>query len=127
MDPFFTKSVKVSLKGQEIEGLAADHANNSFRDEFFRLYYLTNQDQGKNACSISFKHFKENACILVYDFTSTLNETHEPLLPLVKKGHIRVEVEFDKASTCPLTLITMLELQSGLTIDGHGKCTIASV
>ena len=87
MDPFFTKSVKVSLKGQEIEGLAADHANNSFRDEFFRLYYLTNQDQGKNACSISFKQFKENACILVYNFISTFNETHKPLLSRQKGAH----------------------------------------
>ena len=124
---FFTKKVKVSLKGQEIEGLACDDSNNSFRDNYFRLCHLTNQDQGKNAGTISYKNFVESSCFLVYDFTSTLNETQAPLLPLVKQGHIRVEVEFDKGTTCPLTLITMLELQSVLTIEGNGKCTIATV
>ena len=121
--------MKVSDQRQkeEIEKLACDDVQNSFRDNYFRLFHLTNQDQGKNACSITYKRFQESACFLVYDFTSTLNETHEPLLPLVKKGHIRVEVEFDKASTVPLTLITMLELQSVLTIEGSGKCTISSI
>ena len=125
--PFFIKTAKVSLAGTEVEGLACDDTNNSFRDHFFRLYHLTNQDQGKNACTISYKTFTESACLLVYDFTSTLNGTQEPLLPLVQKGHIRVELEMDKASTTPLTVISMLELQSVLTIEGNGKCTISSI
>ena len=115
------------MAGTEVEGLACDDTNNSFRDHFFRLYHLTNQDQGKNACTISYKTFTESACLLVYDFTSTLNGTQEPLLPLVQKGHIRVELEMDKASTTPLTVISMLELQSVLTIEGNGKCTISSI
>ena len=125
--PFMIKDVKVTLKGQEVEGLACDDAHHSFRDEYFRLFHLTNQDQGKNACTISYKTFTESACLLVYDFTSTLNETEPPLLPLVKQGHIRAEIELDKSSTCPLTVITMLELQSVLTIEGNGICTVSSI
>ena len=125
--PFLLQKVRVTLKGQEIEGLSCDDANFSFRDEYFRLMNLTNQDVGRNAGTITFKSFKENSCILVYDFTSTLNETEAPLLPLVKKGHIRIEVDFDRSTTDPITLITMLELQSVLTIEGNGKCTISTI
>ena len=125
--PFMIRNVKVTLKGQEIEGLACNDATHSFCDHYFRLCHLTNQDHGKNAFSISYKTFTESACFLVYDFTSTLNETEPPLLPLVKQGHIRVEIDFDKPSNCSLSLISMLELQSVLTIEGNGKCTISSV
>ena len=125
--PFLLQKVRVTLKGQEIEGLSCDDANFSFRDEYFRLMNLTNQDVGRNAGTITFKSFKENSCILVYDFTSTLNNTEAPLLPLIKKGHIRVEVDFDRSTTDPVTLITMLELQSVLTIEGNGKCTISTI
>ena len=125
--PFMIESVKVSLAGNEVEGLACDLANNSFRDHFFRLYHLTNQDQGKNSGTISFKKFTEDFCLFVYDFTSTLNATNEPLLPLVKKGHIRAEIEFDVPSKAALTVISMLEVQSVLTIENGGKVTISTL
>ena len=55
------RNVTVTLKGQVIEGLACDDANHSFRDNYFRLCHLTNQDHGKNAFSISYKTFTESA------------------------------------------------------------------
>ena len=75
----------------------------------------------------SFKKFTEDFCLFVYDFTSTLNATNEPLLPLVKKGHIRAEIEFDVPSKAALTVISMLEVQSVLTIENGGKVTISTL
>ena len=121
------KSVKVTLQGEEVEGLACDKSQNSFKDEYFRLFHLTNQDRGKNSCSVTFEDWVTNTCILIYDFTTTLNGTEPPLLPLVKDGHIRVEIEFDKPSTLPMTLITMAEIQSAITIENSGKCSINTV
>ena len=95
--------------------------------EYFRLFHLTKQDVGKNACSLTLKDWMTNICVLIYDFTTTLNGTEPPLLPMVKDGHLRVEVEFDKPSTVPMTLITMTELQSAITIEDSGKCSLATV
>ena len=88
---------------------------------------MTKQDLGKNACSLTFENWMTNTCILIYDFTATLNGTEPPLLPMVKDGHLRVEVEFNKPSTVPMTLITMTELQSAITIEDTGKCSLATV
>ena len=44
---FMLKSVKVTLQGEEVEGLACDKSQNSFKDEYFRLFHLTKQDVGK--------------------------------------------------------------------------------
>ena len=126
-DQFMLKSVKVTLQGEEVEGLACDKSQNSFKDEYFRLFHLTKQDGGKNACSLTFENWVTNTCILIYDFTTTLNGTEPPLLPLVKDGHIRVEIEFDRASTLPTTLICMSEMQSAITIENSGKCSLTTI
>ena len=76
---------------------------------------------------MTFEDWVTNTCILIYDFTTTLNSTEPPLLPLVKDGHIRVEIEFDKPGTLPMTLITMAEIQSAITIENSGKCSINTV
>ena len=77
--------------------------------------------------TISFKKFTEDFCLFVYEFTSTLNATNEPLLPLIKKGHNRAEIEFDVPSKAALTVISMLEVQSVLTIENGGKVTISTL
>ena len=125
--PFLLSDVKVTLKGEEVDGLACDKSIHSFRDEYFRLCHLTKQDIGKNANSITFKDFSNHACFLVYDFTSTLNSTDPPLLPLVQKGHLRLQLTFDKPTTCPMTVITIVELQSCLAIEDSGKCTLSVI
>ena len=79
---------------------------------------MTKQDVGKNASSLTYKNWMSTTCILIYDFTTTLNGTEPPLLPMIKDGHIRVEIEFSQASTCQMTLITMTEIQSAISIDG---------
>ena len=98
-----------------------------FKDEYFRLFHLTRQDGGKNACSLTYENWVSNTCILIYDFTTTLNGTEPPLLPLVKDGHIRVEIEFSHASTLPMTLIAMCEMQSSIVIENSGKCSLTTI
>ena len=124
---FMLKNVKVTLQGEEVEGLACDKSQNSFKDEYFRLFHLTRQDGGKNACSLTYENWVSNTCILIYDFTTTLNGTEPPLLPLVKDGHIRVEIEFSHASTLPMTLIAMCEMQSSIVIENSGKCSLTTI
>ena len=126
-DPFRVDSLSVTINNQEVEGLAMDNATNSFKDKYFRLFHLTNMDNGKNACSITFKEFKNSCCWLVYDFTSTLNGTEPPMLPLLSKGNLRVQLNFNRPTTCALTMVTMVELQSSLTYDNNGKITLSSI
>ena len=104
-----------------------DDRLNSFKDQFFRLYHLTNMDNGKNGYSITFNDFVNKSCFLVYDFTSTLNGTEPPMLPLLSKGNLRVQLNFNKPTTCSLTMITMVELQSSLTIDKNSKVVLSSI
>ena len=121
------KSIKVTLQGEEVEGLQADQDGNNFKDEYFRLFHLTKQDTGRNACGMTFENWSENTCFLIYDFTATLNGTEPPLLPLVKDGHIRVELTFTQPTKLPLTLICMTELQSSLTIEPGGKVSVTTI
>ena len=126
-EAFYLQDVKVTLDGDVVEGLACDKSVHSFRDEYFRLCHLTNQDIGKNGFSVTYRDFQHHFCVLVYDFTASLNATEYPLLPTVKSGHIRVELTFSSETTVPLTLITMSELQSSLTLEDSGKCTLSQI
>ena len=126
-DPFRVDSLSVTLNNQEVEGLAMDDAIHSFKDQYFRLFHLTNMDNGKNGCSITFKDFKNKSCFLVYDFTSTLNGTEPPMLPLLSKGNLRVQLNFNKPTTCALSMVTMVELQSSLTFDNNGKVVLSNI
>ena len=126
-DPFMLQTVSMKHNGVEVEGLASDDNQKSFRDQYFRLLELTNQNHGKSSCSISFSNFVNNHCFLLYDFTSSLNMTEPPLLPLVEPGNLRLELTFDKPTTCPLNVIIMAELSTSLTLDGQGKCTVSTM
>ena len=125
-DPFMLQKASMKLNSVDIDPLSCDDAG-SFRDEYFRLMSLTNQDVGKNSCSITFKNFLEHNCILVYDLTATMNQSEPPLVPLTHKGHLRLKLEFDKATTCSLTLIVVAECSSSLTIEDSGKVTVATL
>lgn len=124
-DAFMLKSVSMKHNGVEVEGLACDNSQNAFRDQYFRMMELTNQNNGKAACSITYKDFCDNNCFLLYDFTASMNLTEQPLLPLVQPGNLRLEVSFDRATTCPLTVIIMAELSTSLTLESTGKTTIS--
>ena len=124
---FMLEDIKVTLAGNEIEGLAMDRSIKTFRDQYYRLMELTRQNTGKNSCAITYRDFQHHALFLVYDLTASLNQTDAPLLPLVRQGHLRVELEFSDPSTCPMTLITLVELPSALTLESSGKCTVTSV
>ena len=117
----------MKLDTKEIDALSCDDAIHSFKDEYFRLLNLTNQDTGKNCCSITFKDFVENNCFLLYDFTASMNLTEPPLQPLSQKGNLRLQLNFDRATTCPLTLIVICEYSSSLTIEDSGKVTVATL
>ena len=127
VDPFILQSASMKLNTKEIDALSCDDAVHSFKDEYFRLLNLTNQDTGKNCCSITFKDFVENNCFLLYDFTASMNLTEPPLQPLSQKGNLRLQLNFDKATTCPLTLIVICEYSSSLTIEDSGKVTVATL
>ena len=126
-DPFILKSISMKHNRVEVEGLACDDDQGSFRDQYFRLMELTNQNNGKNACSISWAEFCDSSCFLLYDFTASMNLTEQPLLPLVEPGNLRLELSFDRPTTCPLTVLVMAELSTSLTLEHTGKCTLAMI
>ena len=125
--PFIIQNMKVTLNGEEIDSLSCDKSTRSFRDMYFRLFHLTRQDMGTVACSLTYKDFCDHLCIGIYDFTSTMGGTVDPMVPLVKGVHLRVELLFDKPSTCPLVLCNMIEKQSALEIESSSKCTLFQI
>ena len=115
------------MNGEDVEGLACDKSQRSFRDMYFRLFHLTRQDLGNVACSLTYKDFTDHMCVAMYDFTASMGGTQDPLVPLVKDGHLRAEILFDKPTTCPLVLIAMVEKQSTITLEDSGKCTLSMI
>ena len=80
----------MKLNTKEIDALSCDDAVHSFKDEYFRLLNLINQDTGKNCCSITFKDFVENNFFLLYNFTASMNLTNPPLQLLLQKGNLQL-------------------------------------
>ena len=126
--PFILNEVKVTLNGEDVEGLACDRSQRSFRDQYFRMFYLTRQNLGTSACSITYNDFQDHMLVNMYDFTAaTASATEYPVLPVAKDGYLRVEVAFDKPTTCPLVLIALIEKQASLTLEKSGKCTLSTI
>lgn len=124
---FMLNQVTVNLGPQEIEGLNVDLTKNSFKDHYFRLYSILNQMNGKHACSLTFKEWVDNFCVICYDFSASLNESPAHLLPLVKTGNLRVTLQFDKPATKPISILCFLEIQSSLEIQKNGKITVDTI
>ena len=82
---------------------------------------------GSGCLLLTFKEFSDHLCIGIFDFTSTLGGTQDLMVPLVKEGHLRVKLLFDKPTTEPLVLITILEKQSSLSLDDKGKCIVSQI
>ena len=122
---FLLQSVKCYLKGNEVERLNCDETLHSFRDQYFRLFELT-QSAGQ-CCSITFDDFRTRSLIFVFDLTATLSNTSYPMLPLVKDGHLRLTCEFSAPSLIPITMVTVAEIQSSVVIESTGRCTLSSI
>ena len=117
----------MNLASQEIEGLNVDTTKNSFKDHYYRLYSILNQMNGKNACSLTFKEWVDNFCVLVWDFSASLNQSPAHLLPLVKTGNLRVTLQFNKAASKPISILCFLEVQSAIEIEKSGKITLDTI
>ena len=89
--------------------------------------HTTQQDIGKNSNSITFDKFKNSSCFIVFDLTTSLSSVQFPRIPLVKDGHLRLTVEFAESTKCPVTVITMLDLPSALTIEKDGRVTLSTI
>ena len=63
------------------------------------VFHLTRQDMGTVACSLNYKDFTKHMCIGIYDFTLTMDGTIDPMVPLLKGGHLKVTVDWKKSET----------------------------
>ena len=100
----------------------------SFKDYYFRLFYLSNQIFGSSkTCCLTFQDFNENSTIIVYDLSASLNQTPPPLLELVKSGSHNFHVTLDRTSSIPVTALSLAEVQTQLTIDGNGSVKVISI
>ena len=124
---FLLQSVKCYLKAEEVDRLNCDDSLYSFRDHYFRLFQLLRQSDGKNANSISFEDFWQNTLVFIFDLTASMGSTDYPMLPLVKDGHLRISCEFTNPSSVPMTMITLIDVPSAITIENSGKCTLSSI
>ena len=124
---FLLQSVKCYLKAEEVDRLNCDDSLYSFRDHYFRLFQLLRQSDGKNANSISFEDFWQNTLVFIFDLTASMGSTDYPMLPLVKDGHLRISCEFTSPSTVPMTMTTLIDVPSAITIENSGKCTLSSI
>ena len=124
---FKLDQVTVNLGAQEIEGLNVDIAKGSFKDHFFRLYSILNQMNGKHACSLTFKEWVDNFCVICYDFSARLNESPAQLLPLVEAGNLRVTLQFNAPASKPVSYLCFLEIQSAIEIQKNGKITVDTI
>ncbi len=127
IDTFEMESIKVTLQNQTIEGMAVDESN-SFLDHYVRLFQNLNMIGGGNKCAaITFEEFKNSCNVLVFDFSASLNKAQSDLLPLVRSGHLRIEILLTRPSTVPLTVLTFLEIPSMLMIDHEGRIKLDSL
>ena len=80
-----------------------------------------------NACSLTFKEWVDNFCVICYDFSASLNESPAQLLPLVKAGNLRVTLQFNAPATKPVSILCFLEIQSAIEIQKNGKITVDTI
>lgn len=125
---FLLNNIRCLLKGEDVDALATNATTNlpTFRDHYFRLFLLTNMINNK-PCSITFDDFRSHFCVFFFDLTATLGSSDYPVLPLVRKGALRLEVTFDEETTEPMSLITVMELQSAITLEHSGKVSLTAI
>lgn len=81
----------------------------------------------KNACSLTYKEWLDNFCVLVWDVSASLNQSPAHLLPLVKTGNLRVTLQFNKPASKPISILCFLEVQSAIEIEKSGKITLVTI
>ena len=124
---FLIQSVKCYLKAEEVDRLNCDDSLHSFRDQYFRMFQLLRQSDGRNACSITFEDFWKNTLVFIFDLTASMGATDYPMLPLVREGHLRISCKFTNPSSVAMTMVTLVDVPSAITIEGNGKTTLSSI
>ena len=115
------------VNGQTIEGLQMDDTH-SFKDYYWRMFFLSSMIFGSNkTCSLTFQDFNDNATIICYDLSASLNSTPAPLLNLVKAGSHNFHVTLDRTSSIPLSVLSLAEVQTRMIIDANGTVKIDSI
>lgn len=75
--------------------------------------------------SISLDDFEESFFFISFDLTTALNGNSQVIIPTVKAGHVRIEIEFNTGTFQELTLLSFCQYSSVVEIDKNRSISLS--
>ena len=120
------KSLSVNVNGDQVPSFtySPDFENNLYMKEFASLYRYINQHEGHPLCMINYKDYKSKNCFFAFDLSPDVSIGGETgTLSLLKRGNIKAEVKFSKATTSPVHLIVFAQFDNLIEVDKFRNIT----
>lgn len=121
-----TPANNCSIKSCElyINGSLADGLPSSEIFDFFRLNETLQMNNSSQSNHISIKDFKGGNCIFGFDLTTSHNATLGLVTPATRRGNLRLQIVFTKATPIAVTGLMFAESPSVISIDQNRRVTM---
>lgn len=123
----YIKRIYLTLNGREITSLAQESATEQHDLENYLKFLQTcgtSQLTGFSA-GVSISNYLNGMFVAAFDLSTSL-ESFDPLIvPALKLGYIRLNLEFSDPLATNLSLVTLSEFPSLLTISSSGKVALS--
>ena len=120
------QSIEISLDGSLIPGgrpIFYDFTQNMFVQGYLNLFKTMHCYGGNGGCDLDMDDFANGFFIACYDFDSTPLTTD--YFPKQRKGHLRVNIVFQKGLSEPMTLVCYARFPRCLEIDRYRRVTLS--
>ena len=117
----FVQKVGVTLNGKSLDGWETTATELEDTMSFYRMHNVMGFAKSREGNAISHLQYHNGYFFLCYDLSTSLNAGNALLVPSVRSGTLKVEVDFSEPLTIELQMVCYAEFPSLMTIDSHRR------
>ncbi len=122
----FVEKVRVTLNGEHVDGLDISKGTlNEDLTNFMRLHYFMGFMTSRTGNTFTYEEFLSGFYFLFYDLSTSAEALDDYIVPSVRQGHLRLEMNFSSVLPHELTLLIYAEYPTVIEIDERRQLSMS--
>ncbi len=125
-DTSFVEKVQITLNGEHVDGLDVGMATETEDlTNFMRLHYYMGFMTSRTGDTFTYEEFKTGFFFLYYDLSTSAEALDDYVIPSVRQGNLRMQMNFSKVLPHELTLLIYAEYPTVIEVNERRQISMS--